>query len=262
MLRTARGMQGDTLVARDGEIGRVDQFYFDDEQWVVRYLVVDTGGWLTGRKVLISPIAITGTDWERDRVSVNLTRAQVEKSPDWDTEKPVSRQHEMAYHEYYGWPYYWGGIGIWGAGAYPGYLAHPPSMAIAAAEDARAGEGPVPGEREGDPHLRSTQEVIGYVIAACDGEIGHVDDFLIDDETWAIRYLAVDTGGWLPGKKVLVPPRWIEQVSWTEERVWVDLQRSAIQGAPQWDPSRPLTRAEEERFYAYFNRPPYWRSGS
>jgi hypothetical protein len=206
---------------------------------------------------------------------VNLTREQVEMSPDWDTEKPVSRQHELAYHQYYGWPYYWGGLGLWGAGMYPAYLSVPPSAAIAAAEGAKgtpgraltaegftpSATGPVarvPDEREADPHLRSTREVAGYAIMARDGEIGHVDDFLIDDESWAIRYLAVDTGNWLPGRKVLIPPPWIDRVSWTEERVWVDLPRDAIKGAPEWDPSRPLARTDEERFYAYYDRPGYW----
>lgn len=252
MLRSVNSLRGYMIQATDGEIGHVDQFYFDDQEWTVRYLVVDTGGWLTGRRVLISPIALGDTDWQGQRLHVKLTRQQVENSPDIDTDRPVSRQQEVGYFQYYGWPYYWGGPGLWGGAMYPGYLAYAPAVDAAVEEEQRRVE------EEGDPHLRSTNEVMGYKIQARDDEIGGVSDFILDDETWAIRYLVVDTGGWWPGKKVLVPPPWIEQVSWTDQKVYVELDRDTIRNGPEWDPSAPITREYEQRLHGYYSRPPYW----
>jgi hypothetical protein len=252
MVRRASELQGFTIRAKDDDIGHVEQFLFDDEKWTIRYLVVDTGGWLSGRRVLISPVALGKADWHNRRLPVNLTRQQVENSPDIDTEKPVSRQQEVGYFQYYGWPYYWGGPGIWGGAMYPGYLAVPPAAEVAMEEQRQRAQ------EEGDPHLRSTKEVIGYKIEARDGEIGHVGDFIVDEETWTIRYLLIDTGGWWPGKKVLVPPPWIERMSWAEAAVYVDLSRDTIKNGPEWDPDTPITREYEERLYGYYGRSPYW----
>src|SRR5689334_4092581 len=115
MIRGADGLKGFTIGATDGEVGGVNDLYFDDERWVIRYLVVDTGNWLPGRKVLISPHAVRTTQWELRRVDVALTRQQVKGSPDIDTDKPVSRQHEAAFFSYYGYPAYWDGTSLWGA---------------------------------------------------------------------------------------------------------------------------------------------------
>jgi sporulation protein YlmC with PRC-barrel domain len=252
MLRRVKELQGYTIRATDGDIGHVDEFYFDDEKWTVRYLVVDTGGWLSGRQVLISPIALGEANWQERRLHVKLTRQQVENSPDIDTDRPVSRRQEIGYFQYYGWPYYWGGPGIWGGAMVPGYLAVPAAAQEVVEEERRRAE------QEGDPHLRSTKDVTGYTIQARDGEIGQVSDFILDDESWTIRYLVVDTGGWLPGKKVLVPPPWIEQVSWAEAAVSVDLSRDTIKNGPEWDPDAPISREYEERLHGYYGRSPYW----
>jgi hypothetical protein len=198
MLRNTTQLKGFAVRATDGELGTVDQLYFDDETWAIRYLTVETS-WLGGRRVLISPISVIQADWQAKRLDVALTKTQVENSPNIDTDKPVSRQHEIAYSGYYGYPYYWGGPFLWGPATYPGGVMTAPRDPIAERIQ----------KESTDSHLRSTKAVTGYHIEAADGEIGHVDGFIVDDEAWAIRYIEVATKNWWPGKKVLVSPAWI-----------------------------------------------------
>ena len=253
MLRNVTRLRGFEIRAKDGEVGTLDQFYFDDETWAIRYLIVNTGIWLSGRLVLVSPIALRQANWESRRLDVALTKQQVEGSPGIDTHKPVSRQHEAVYMGYYGYPYYWGGPNLWGLASYPaGLLAQREAVTEAEASQARAGK------ESADSHLRSTEEVTGYHIEASDGEIGHVKDFIVDDETWAIRYLEVDTQNWWPGKKVLVSPQWINNVSWTDSKVYIDLTRETIQNGPEWNDTIPVTREYEYRLHEYYARSPYW----
>jgi hypothetical protein len=260
MLRTLSSLHGFTMGATDGDIGRVVDCYFDDQSWTVRHLVVDTGGWLEGRQVLLSPMSLRGVDWDNSRIAVNLTKAQIENSPSIDTDKPISRQREMEFYGYYGMPYYWTGPYRWGLSGAPfaqggaaGIAPVPPASGTAGAR------GGVPAEEpEGDPHLRSSGTVTGYYIRAGDGEIGHVEDFVVDDEDWAIRYLIVDTRNWLPGKHVLVSPDWIERISWAESTVSVHMTREAVENSPEYDPSRPVDRPYENRLYDYYGRPRYW----
>ena len=251
MLTNATFLKGLAIHATDGELGTVDEFYFDDETWGIRYLTVDTGGWLGGRQVLISPLSVVRTDWQARRLDVSLTKRQVENSPDINTQQPVSRQHEAAYLGYYGYPYYWAGPYLWGPGLYPVNLEIPRAASDAAMLDGIRNEST-------DSHLRSANAVTGYHVQATDGEIGHLDGFVIDDETWAIRYIEVATRNWLPGKKVLVSPGWIERVSWDDSKVYVALSREAIKSCPEYLLSRPLTREYEVRLYAHYGRPPYW----
>jgi hypothetical protein len=252
MLRNAKDLRGMTIRATDGEIGTVDQFYFDDETWAVRYLMVDTGGWLGGRLVLVSPIFVIGQpDWQSKRLDVSLTKKQVENSPDVNTHEPVSRQHEIAYLGYYGYPFYWGGSNLWGAELYPAGLAAP-AMPLPEASVPRIAK------ELADSHLRNAQEVIGYYMEASDGEIGHLEGFIVDDETWAIRYIEVATRNWWPGKKVLVSPAWIERVSWEDSKVYAQLSRETIQNGPEYSESQPITREYENLLYAHYGRPPYW----
>ena len=222
MLRTASHLKGTSIAATDGEIGSVQDLYFDDHSWTIRYLVVDTGTWLPGRQVLISPRSIM-TVTDEAKIPVSLTKSQVENSPSTDVDKPVERQYEEEYSQYYGYPYYWTGPYRWGATPYPGegVLAIPEA---AAAMPPRGG---------GDPSLRSTRNVTGYYIEATDGDIGHVDDFIVDTTAWAIRYMLIDTRNWWPGKKVLVSPEWINRVSWPDSRVYVDMSKQAIKSAPR-----------------------------
>jgi hypothetical protein len=245
MHRLVSELKGYAIGAKDGDIGAVNDFLFDDELWTVRYLVADTAKWLPGRRVVITPIAIGQVESNEKRVTVTLTREQVENSPDLDS-RDLSREHEAAYYDYLGWPYYWIGGDVWGPGTIPANLL---------ATQAPASEAP---EQPGDePHLRSAREVIDYYIEARDGDIGHVEDFIVDDETWEIRYMVVDTKNWLPGKKVLVSPEWIDRVSWSDSRVYVDLSREAIEKGPEFDPER-LNRDYEERLYKHYDRPGYW----
>ena len=251
MLTNATYLKGLVIRATDGEIGTVAEFYFDDETWAIRYLTVDTGGWLGGRRVLISPIAIVQVDWPARRLHVALTKKQVENSPDISTQRPVSRQQEASFLGYYGYPKYWGGPYMWGATPFPERSPVPL---------------PVPGEvaaesiqREStDSHLRSNEVVTGYHIEAVDGEIGHVEGFVVDEEAWAIRYIEVATRNWWPGKKVLVSPAWIERVSWPESKVYVGLTRETIKDAPNYEESTLINREYENRLYATYGRPPYW----
>lgn len=251
MLTKTTQLKGFQIRAEDGELGTVDRFFFDDETWAIRYMTVETGGWLGGRPVLISPISIVDVDWKAKRLDVALTKKQVENSPDIDTHQPVSRQHEAEYMGYYGYPFYWGGPYLWGPAFYPAGLAVP-VMAPVEAIAVRTGCG------SADSHLRSTIAVTGYSIAAVDGEIGHVDGFLVDDTAWAIRYIEVATRNWWPGKKVLVSPAWVNQVSWEGSAVYTGLSREAIRSAQEYTESTPVTRAYEERLHLHYGRPPYW----
>jgi len=242
MLAKTSHLKGFVIRATDGELGTVDQFLFDDDTWCIRYLTIETGGWLGGRQVLISPVSVIHTDWEARRLDVALTREQVEKSPDIDTHRPVCRQHEAEYFGYYGYPYYWGGPNLWGPAFYPAGLA----ISTTASTEALAKQ--IRSEST-DSHLRGSETVTGYEITAANGEIGHVDGFLMDDEGWLIRYIEVATRDWWPGGKVLVSPAWVIRVSWTDSEVYVGLSRKAIENAPAYDESAPITREYEDRLY-------------
>ncbi|HVQ76115.1 MAG TPA: PRC-barrel domain-containing protein, partial [Candidatus Binatia bacterium] len=251
MLRSMNDVRGFTIGATDGDIGRVDAFYFDDTSFTVRHLVVDTGGWLTGRKVLISPRALRAIDWDGQRITAELTKSQVEQSPDVDTDQPVSRQQDVNYHRYYGYPYYWEGPYLWGLGPYP--VTIPGGEAT---DDERRWEWGA--EERGDPHLRSSGAVIGYHIEATDGDIGHVEDFLVEDSSWAIRYMVVDTRNWWPGKKVLVSPEWIQRVDWSDSKVHVGMTREQVSTSPEYDPLGPIARDYEALLHGHYGRPSYW----
>jgi hypothetical protein len=244
-LNLARTLRGYRLDSLDGEIGTVKEFYFDDRYWTIRYLIADTGTWLATRQVLISPHALGGVSKEGQHIVVNLTKKQIEGSPSLDSDKPVSRQFEADYYGYYGWPAYWSGPDMWGS--YPTIVPDP--------EQLRA---PTKAEKAWDPHLRSTHAVSGYHIQAVDGEIGHVADFVVDDATWAIRYLIIDTQNWWPGRKVLVAPQWIERVSWDESKVFVNLTREAIRRSPEYTADSLLTREYETGLYRHYERQGYW----
>ncbi|MGA3051597.1 MAG: PRC-barrel domain-containing protein [Chitinispirillaceae bacterium] len=227
-------MIGNVIRATDGDLGKVNEFYFDDAVWTIRYMVAETGSWLLGRKVLISLVALKKLDQQAHALLVNLSCAQVRNSPDIDTEKPVYRQHEEEIHKYYEWPMYWqGGYGgTLGITPYPLFESSPPV------------ESP-DSKRSDDPHLRSTRHVTGYHIHATDGEIGHVEDFIVDDETWAIRFLIVDTGNWLPGKKVFIVPSWIKKVNWADSSIYLDHPRDKVKNSPEFDSSDPIFRNPE-----------------
>jgi uncharacterized protein YrrD len=228
MLRSINQLYGDELRATDGEIGHIKDFYFDDQNWAVRYVVVDTGSWLSGRLVLISPHVFTNFDLDGVCRGVNLTRKQIENSPDFDSEKPVSRQYEDEYYRYYGWPTYWQGGGLWGIGTYP--IVAPPREER---PEAAASE-PISSSERNHSHLRSTQALNGYHIQTDEGAIGHVIDFIVDHETWAICHLVVETGHWYSGKEIVISPTQINRISYDESKVFVSVTKKGILKAPQY----------------------------
>lgn len=243
MLHILSALKRMPIGAVDGEIGHVTDIYFDDREWTLRYLVVNPGSWLTGRRVLISPWAIRDVNWQAERVDVALTREQVRSSPEMDTDKPVSRQYETAYSDYYGYPYYWTGPFAWGPLPIPkeGATADPTQQV-----ERRD-------TKQGDPHLRSANEVDRYHIEAVNGSIGHVDDFILDDASWALRYFVVDTRNWLPGRRVLISTDWVDRVSWEERKAYVALTRDEVRNSPEYDPAS-FTEAEEDVLYRHYGR--------
>ena len=244
-LNKAKTLEGYKLDSLDGEIGTVKDFYFDDQYWAVRYLVVDTGSWHTVSQVLISPYALLAVDNKSKNIAINLTKKKIEDSPSLNTDKPVSRQFEESYYGYYGWPSYWEGACMWGD--YPSIMRDPNRWRLNNQ-----------GGKIWDSHLRSTQKVNDYHIQALDGEIGHVEDFIIDDESWAIRYLVINTHNWWPGKKVLISPKWIESVSWSESKIFVNVARETIKQSPEFTDKSLLTRDYESKLHQHYNAQGYW----
>jgi hypothetical protein len=242
MLRSIKKLLEDKLGASDGEIGHVHDFYFDDETWAVRYLVANTGSWMPGRLVLISPHAFGNLYQGGKILLVNLTRQQIEQSPSIESHKPVSRQFEEDYHRYYGWPFYWQGPEMWGMSGFP---VVPGPSRLPKRNSTVKGE-----KRESDePHLRSAKAIIGLHIQAIDETTGHVADFVMDDENWAIQYMVVDTGHWLSGKRVMISPSLINRISWDESKVYVNLTKEDILGSPVFDPAAFGIREHDPRLF-------------
>lgn len=245
MLSKTQTLKGYVLSCTDGEIGKVEEFYFDDDYWTIRYLVADTDNWLGDQQVLISPYAIGAVHAEDRRIDIDLTKNQIEASPPLNSDKPVSRRFEEDYFGYYGWPRYWGGPYV--KGSYPRVAGDQKNRATS-----------TEAEKDWDPHLRSTRDAIGHTIEATDGNIGHVEDFIVDVETWKIRYLIADTRNLWPGKKVLIATRWIERLSWAESKVYVDLHRDAVEHSPSYTDEAILTRDYEIGLHRHYDRQGYW----
>jgi len=244
MLRSIQKMTGFAIRASDGDVGEVKDFYFEDGRWTVCYLVVDTGPWFLGRRVLIAARAAGLPQWDDRAIPVAMTRQQVKDSPDIDLAKPVSQMQFEALHDHYGWPYLWVGAVL---ETRPGVPVWPlwQVQAAALAEQQAQNEPSQPGE--GQFSLRSAHEVIGYKIEATDGSIGHVEDFFARETDWAIRYVVVDTRDWLPGRKVLVAPSWIQEISWSDRVVRVCHTRKQIEESPQYNPVGPSPSLEYEK---------------
>jgi hypothetical protein len=255
MLRTIHAAIGCKLEAGEDVFGKVRDFLFDEDQWTIRWMVADTGTWLPGRKVLVSPVSIGDPDWDNGRLPVRMTREEIEASPGLDTDAPVSRQYEKKWFDTYGWPYYWSpGITMGGAGVWAGAM-QPQALLI---EQQRENQEIEPLPEEQDDVLRSAEEVRGYHIQAADGDCGHVEDFIMDDSSWTLRYLVVDTKNWLPGRNVLIAPDWITSIRWADRTVYCDLARDTIKESPAYHPGEEIDRAYEQKLYDYYKRPAYW----
>lgn len=246
MLQSAKKLKGFAIAASDGDIGKIIDVYFDDQKWTIRYFVVDTGGWLTGRKVLISPISVDSIDWDHRSLQVHLTRKQIKDSPSVDTEQPVSRRQEAEFFRHYDYPLYWTGPLLWGFGAFPplGGLLHHDSEA-----DRDQAE-----HIHDDSHLRSSNETLGYDIQETNGSLGHVEDFLFDERDWFLRYMVVNTGHWWPGKHVLISPQLIDDVNWPSRHVVVRTTREAVENSPEYDAAHPPADDWSD-MYRHTNRP-------
>ena len=253
MLRSLHELKNYTISAFDGEIGHCSDFLFDDEHWTVRYMVADTGKWLPGRKVLISPISLDTPDWTTHSFPVKLNKEEVKNSPSLYSDAPVSRQYEMQHADFFGWPYYWEGGYLWGMESTPALLHARAKSLESVDKKTRPGE-----EDHLKIHLRSVNEVKGYKISASDGNIGHINDFIVEDHIWTIRYLVISTRNWIPGKKVIMSPGWISKIDWIYANVEVNLPVDAIKKAPEFHPSEPINREYETRLYDFYGRPKYW----
>ena len=234
MMLAVSALKGFAIEASDGRIGTVDDFLFDDRSWKVRWMVVDTGGWLTGRKILVHPSVIGQPEYGREEMPVRLTKAQVKDGPSIYSDQPVSLQMETDLYDHYGWDPLWGGGNYFGAYPYgmgAGFTGVPYRGEGNVLEASRVGS-----DGDGDPHLRSVTSVTGYHIQAKDGPIGHVENILIDDESWGIQYLIVDTKNWWPGQHVLISPYSVKQISWSDRDVTVDVTREQVKGEPGLGP--------------------------
>jgi hypothetical protein len=249
MLRNASSINGYAIAASDGKLGTINDFLFDDASWLIRWMVVDTGKWLSGRKVLLPPSVLGHLNPTREEFSVRLTMQQVKDSPDIASDRPVSRQVETDLYDYYGWSPYWGtGFYMGGYGYMGGPMIASPSPAAVRREEKLA---EAQRDRD-DPHLRSVDAVTGYNIHATDGEIGHVEDFLVEDADWSIHYLVVDTKNWWPAKKVLISPRSAREIDWSGKLVHLNVNRQKVKDSPVYDASVTIDRTYEKHFHNYY----------
>lgn len=267
MLLTVSELSDYTLEATDGEIGFIDELYFQQNEWLVRYLVVGLGNWFTRQYVLLVPAAVERLEGDLQKISFNLTRQQIKESPDILSQTPVSREKEIALHQYYQWQPYWMGQATegltYGTNAVwtrvPGQVeeVEPESETQTALE----GQADVP-QTARKFLLRRTNEVSGYYIRAIDDQIGHVEDFIVDTDNWHIRYLVVDTRNWLPGRKVLLAVDWIEEIQWQSSEVKVALTKESIENSPEYEPGL-VSHEYETHLYAHYGlpSPTYWTEG-
>ncbi|MGF1621093.1 MAG: PRC-barrel domain-containing protein [Rhodomicrobiaceae bacterium] len=244
MLWDSEELRSFSIAASDGEIGSVDDLLFDDESWRIRWLVLSTGGWINERQVLLPPHSLGKPDLAAHTIPVGLTREQIRNSPELDSDAPLSRQVERQIYDYYGWKAYWTSSSVPPlATGVPDVDPSPPSVRDL--------------EIPGQPILRSLKEVKGYYIRASNGDIGHVDGFLIEDLE-AVRYLVIDTKNWWPGKKVLISARWVQDVSWTRQQISIAPTREQVEQSPEYDGTGPVERAYEERLHRHYGYDPYW----
>lgn len=250
MLVSLKDLKGFSIQAKDGEIGTVNDFYFDDRNWTVRYLVDKTGFWLFGRQVLISPAAVREINTDQMIFQVNLSREQVEKSPKIDNEKLLTQDVEKKLLSYYRWPSWPGGSNTLNdTGFSQTNMPYPLSF---------INRDIVQDPEQREAGLKSSESVLGYHISTNNGDLGSVDDLIVSGKTWEIRYLLIDARKGQKSKKVLIAPEWIDWISWKKQRVSVSMDREKIQGCPNFDLTMPIAREYEELLYNHYECKKYW----
>jgi sporulation protein YlmC with PRC-barrel domain len=241
MIKSLKELSGYKIVALDGEVGTVEDFFFDANEWTVRYLVVLAGSWLNRRHLLFSPASIGASEDQEDSLKINLNTERIEGSPPVDLERPISREKETELHEYYDWPLYWTNFG-------------PPSYPLVEMITEMRDKTGREESAQTAGYLHSLEEVDSYNLEARDGSIGRIQDFLVDKTNWKIQYLVIETSAWLPGRKVIIAPSWIEEIAWDEKTVRIDLTRETIRNSPEYDPETPLDLEYEEKLYSHYQR--------
>ncbi len=230
------------VVGSDGQVGTLSDLFFDDQSWSIRYLIADTGNWLSVNKVLLAPDAISDSAWNHQQIRLNLSGEKIKSSPPVDSEKPVSRRLLETLHGHYGWPAYAGST-----------VPVPPDTHKEIADQIVAND-------DFDPNLRSVNEITGYHVEGSNGDIGHIEDFILDDSDWQLRYLVVDTKNWWPGRKVVIDPKWTEEIDWHQRKFHLSMTKEQIKDSPEFDPGTPINREYEEQLYDFYGRPKYWKS--
>lgn len=257
MLRSIKDITGYPVEAIDGKIGEVGDCLFDDDQWMLRYISVDTGKWLLGKQVLISSLHFERPEVgsEDNHFRVNLGVNRIKNAPTVDTTKSVSRKYEEEFARYYGQNVYWDGAAALGASVGPAVVP-PGQNENSESESLERARHKEQIENIRESHLRSSNEVIGYEINCSDDEFGGLDDLILDDITWQIRFLVVDTRNWLPGRKFLIDVNWLESFDWIDQKANVGLKRSEIEGSPEYDPQRLVNKDYLDNLYDFYGRPP------
>jgi uncharacterized protein YrrD len=250
MLQVISPLKGFALVATDGRIGTVVDFLFDDASWKVRWLVVECGSWLKGRKVLIHPPAVSYSEFEDEQLDVKLTKAQVASSPSCQEHQPVSQQMQRRVYGHYGWDPIGDGAYLGGVmGAMSSPMMPPPYLGLQMTSERRA---EAEDDQEGDPHLRSVVEVIGYHIHALDGDIGHVENFMFDVDDWSLHYFVVDTSNWWFGKRVLIAMQAVKTVEWSDRHIRLDVSREQVKTSPVWDPMVAFDEVQRTHLHRHY----------
>ncbi len=218
MIQSVTNLYGASLAATDGSIGSIEDFYFDDQSFAVRYLVADTGSWLSGRLILLSPFAFGSFDQQRKELPVQLTRYQIEDSPPITRHQPITRQHEIDHFGHYGWPSYWEGSSLWGPSSYPVVIQAAP-WGLTNQEKHHHRE---------DRFLQSAKDIMGYEIHTTDGVIGTLADILIDDTQWLIKDFIIETGHWYSGKRIRLLPEHIQRIRSQDSVIVVNLTKKDL----------------------------------
>jgi sporulation protein YlmC with PRC-barrel domain len=265
MLLRAKTLKSYSMLASDGELGSLDDFYFDSDTATIRYFVGDTRTWFFGGKVLLSPLSFKEIDRSNERIAVNATKDQIKDSPKPEEHEPITRRYEQQLSSYYGWENYWADNAA--RRDITGFQAHAPMMPPIfnpegpreehdglKSDEAHASEQ----QYREDQQLISVEDIKGYKVHTADGEAGKIHDCVIDDEDWKIRYFVVNVGGFFNKELVLVSIDWLNDVSWRDHTITFDLENKRIEDAPEFVSDQPITREDEAALYEHYNRKGYW----